>query len=104
MNILENLKIQLSGKDGKKRNAIRLNASEASELDNDIEYMLDDDLEGVKYIALVCCEGAYDWVAFNTDSDWKTLTHSEKLEEQVSEEDAYFLLKYGNLLEGAGEV
>ena len=57
-----------------------------------------------KFIGMVNIEGEYQWVSFNDETDWDTRGNTEKIEEQYTEEQTKYFLKYGELKKGAGDV
>jgi len=103
---LEELEKLLSGEDGEARNGISISRRSAMKLwDGDYHYYAKEHPD-IKRYTLACVEGQYTWleVIQGVGSILGSRTFSDKLEEQASEEDAKYILRYGRFEEGAGEV
>ena len=52
-----------------------------------------------KYVALQEDSGGYEWYGFNNDSDWEIIGGNFPLKQQVTKNDAKYLLQYGKKME-----
>ena len=89
-------KVQTILYNGQETNYLILTVEAAKKhLECDIGY--EAQLNKKEYVALEEDSGTYTWYGFNDESNWKNLAMPANIEEQITEQDAEYLLLHGAL-------
>ena len=97
---IEQLKKLLVGEDGKLRNGISIGRVGAMRIFDGDYFTAVKSHPAIQRFTLACVEGYFSWL----ELEQVGINMTKDLSEQVSEETAGYLLRYGRIEEGAGKV